>query len=149
MSLIAEKQLLVRWNPDANNAAHQRADRIFAAGTMRAWVPMLKGVIAQVLLLFDDPSRDRVLFRPITDQQWALIEGRVDKLFSHKIWDDPSPDVVAQLKIKAVEQVRNFMASRDSQLDSGRRRGLKIRAEANDAAIPACRMRYDEVRGKP
>jgi len=79
---------------------------------MRAWVPMLKGVIAQVLLLFDDPSRDRVLFRPITDQQWALIEGRVDKLFCHKIWDDPSPDVVAQLKINAVEQVRNFMASR-------------------------------------
>ena len=54
-----------------------------------------------------------MLFRPITDQQWTLIEGRVDKLFSHKIWDDPSPEVVAQwLKINAVEQVRNFMASR-------------------------------------
>jgi hypothetical protein len=112
MSVIADKQLVGRWNSDADNAAHQRADRIFTAGTMRAWVPMLKGVIAQVLLLFDDPSRDRVLFRPITDQQWTLIEGRVDKLFSHKIWDDPSPDVVAQLKINAVEQVRSFMASR-------------------------------------
>lgn len=112
MSVIAEKQLAGRWNPDANNAAHQRADRIFTAGTTRAWVPMLKGVIAQVLLLFDDPSRDRVLYRPITEQQWTLIEGRVDKLFSHKIWDDPSPDVVAQLKINAVEQVRSFMASR-------------------------------------
>jgi HNH endonuclease len=95
MSVIADKQLVGRWNSDANNAAHQRADRIFTAGTMRAWVPMLKSVIAQVLLLFDDPSRDRVLFRPITDKQWTLIEGRVDKLFSHKIWDDPSPDVVA------------------------------------------------------
>jgi hypothetical protein len=112
MSLIAEKQLVGRWNPDANNASHQKADRIFTAGTMRAWVPMLKGVIAQVLLLFDDPSRDRVLFRSISDQQWALIEGRVEKLFSHKIWEDPSPDVIAQLKINAVEQVRNFMASR-------------------------------------
>jgi len=98
--------------PSSGECHDQRADRIFTAGTMRAWVPMLKGVIAQVLLLFDDPSRDRVLFRPITDQQWALIEGRVDKLFCHKIWDDPSPDVVAQLKINAVEQVRNFMASR-------------------------------------
>ena len=112
MSLIAEKQLVGRWNPDANNAPHQRADRIFTAGTMRAWVPMLKGVIAQVLLLFDDSSRGRVLFRPITDQQWALIEGRLDQLFLHKMWDDPSPDVVAQLKINAVEQVRSFMTSR-------------------------------------
>jgi hypothetical protein len=112
MSVIGHGQLVGRWNPEANNAAHQRADRIFTAGTMRAWVPMLKDVIAQVLHLFDNPSRDRVLFRPITDQQWALIEGRVDRLFSHRIWDDPSPDVVAQLKVNAVEQVRSFMASR-------------------------------------
>jgi hypothetical protein len=112
MSLIADKLLVGRWNPDANNAAHQKADRIFAAGAMRAWVPMLKSVIAQILLLFDDTSRDRVLFRSITDQQWALIEGRIDRLFSHKIWEDPSPEVVAQLKINAVEQVRSFLVSR-------------------------------------
>jgi hypothetical protein len=30
----------------------------------------------------------------------------------HKIWDDTSPDVVGQLKINAVEQVRNFLAGR-------------------------------------
>ncbi len=24
-------------------------------------------------------------FRPISDQQWSLIEGRVEKLFNHKI----------------------------------------------------------------
>jgi len=112
MSVIADKQLAGRWNPDANNAAHQRAERIFSAGTMRAWVPMLKGVIAQVLQLYDEAERERVLFRPIGDQQWMLIEGRVERLFAHKIWDDPSPDVVAQLKINAVEQVRNFMSSR-------------------------------------
>jgi hypothetical protein len=73
---------------------------------------MLKGATAQILLLFDDVSRDRVLFRSISDQHWGIIEGRVDKMFSHKIWDDPSPDVVAQLKINAAEQVRSFMASR-------------------------------------
>jgi hypothetical protein len=112
MSMIAEKHLVGRWNPDANHAAHQRADRIFTAGTMRAWVSMLKGVIAQVLQLYDEVERDKILFRSITDQQWSLIDGRMDRLFAHKIWDDPSPDVVAQLKINAVEQVRNFMAGR-------------------------------------
>lgn len=46
MSVIAEKQIAGRWNPDANNAAHQRAERVFGAGAMRAWVPMLRDVIA-------------------------------------------------------------------------------------------------------
>jgi hypothetical protein len=111
MSVIADKQLVGRWNPDANNAAHKRAERIFTAGTMRAWVPMLKGVIAQVLQLYDEAEREKVFFRPINDQQWMLVDGRLEKLFAHKIWEDPSPDVVAQLSINAVEQVRNFMSS--------------------------------------
>ena len=112
LSLIAERQLVGRWNPDAGNAGHQRAERIFSAGTMRAWVPMLRDVIAQVLQLYDAADRDRVLFRAMTDQQWALIEGRVDRLFHHKIWDDTSPDVIAQLKINAVEQLRSFLTNR-------------------------------------
>jgi hypothetical protein len=109
MSLIAEKQLVARWNPEANNAAHQRAERIFSAGAIRAWVPALAAVIAQVLLLFEPGDKERLLFRPITDPQWALISGRLDRLFTHKIWDDPNPDIVSQLKINEVEQVRRFL----------------------------------------
>ena len=30
----------------------------------------------------------------------------------HKIWDDPNPDVAAQFKVNAVEQVRIFMLGR-------------------------------------
>jgi hypothetical protein len=73
---------------------------------------MLRDVIAQVLLLFDASERQKVLFRPIAHQQWAVIEGRVQRLFEHKIWDDPNPDVVSQLKINAVEQVRSYLSSR-------------------------------------
>ena len=112
MSLVAEKQLLRKWNPEANNSSHQRAERIFSAGAMRAWVPMLRDVIAQVLQLYDAGEREKVLFRPITDQKWGQIEGRFDKLFSHKIWDDTSPDVVAILKINAADQVRSFLSRR-------------------------------------
>jgi hypothetical protein len=112
MSAIAEKQLTGRWNPDANNPAHQRAERIFGAGSMRTWVPMLRDVIAQVLQLYDEAERQKLLFRAINDQQWQLIDGRIERLFSHKIWDDPAPDVAAQLKVNAVEQVRNFLSTR-------------------------------------
>jgi hypothetical protein len=112
MSLIAETQLVGRWNPDANNAGHQKAERIFSAGVMRAWVPMLRDVIAQVLQLYDIADREKLLFRQISDQQWALIEGRLQRLFSHKIWEDPNPEVAAQMKINAVEQVRSLLTNK-------------------------------------
>jgi hypothetical protein len=110
MSVIADKQLTGRWNPESNDAAHLRAERIFGAGAMRAWVPMLRDVIAQVLQLYDAADRQKVLFRAISDQAWTLIEGRVERLFAHKVWDDPNPDVASQLKVNAVEQVRGFLS---------------------------------------
>jgi hypothetical protein len=111
LSLVAEKQLVNRWNPDANNAAHQKAERIFSAGAMRAWVPMLRDVVAQVLHLYGEIDRNKVLFRQIDDQQWGLIGDRLERLFAHKIWDDPNPEVASQFKVNAVEQVRGFMLS--------------------------------------
>jgi hypothetical protein len=112
MSMIAEKQIVGRWNPDANNAAHQRAERIFSAGIMRAWVPMLHAVILPVVGIFEPADQGKVLFRVITDQQWEVIEKRIDKLFSHKVWDDPSPDSTYQLKVNAVDQIRRYLSSR-------------------------------------
>lgn len=110
LSAIADKQLVSRWNPDANNSAHQKAERIFSAGSVRAWVPMLRDVVAQVLHLYDAINRERVLFRKITDEQWSIIDGRIDRLFSHKLWEDPNPEIAAQLKVNVVEQVRESMA---------------------------------------
>jgi hypothetical protein len=112
LSIIADKQLTGCWNPDANNAAHQKAERIFGAGAMRAWVPMLRDAIAHVLQLFDTTERAKIFFRPISDQQWTVIESRIDRLFSHKIWEDTGPDAAVQLKINAAEQVREFLRSR-------------------------------------
>lgn len=111
LSIIADKQMINKWNPDNKGASHQKAERIFGAGAIRAWAPMLKDVIAQVLQLYDVVERSRLLFRKITDTQWILIEGRIDQLFLHKIWDDPDPNIAAQLSVNAVEQVRTFMAS--------------------------------------
>ncbi|MHB1156962.1 MAG: HNH endonuclease [Phycisphaerales bacterium] len=109
MSMIAQKVLAGRWNPEANNASHQRAERILSAGTLRAWCPMLRDVVAQVLQLYAAIEREKILFRKVSDQQWSTIEGRVDRLLSHKIWDDPSPDVALQLKANAAEQIREFL----------------------------------------
>jgi hypothetical protein len=85
LSIIAEKQLVGKWNPETDNAAHKKAERIFSAGAMRAWVPMLRDVVAQVLHLYDEAERGSVLFRPIDDTQWNMIDQRIDRLFVHKI----------------------------------------------------------------
>ena len=93
---------------------------------MRAWVPMLRDVIAQVLQLYDAADRERVIFRSISDRQWGLIEGRVVRLFSHRIWDDPNEEVVSKLKVNAAEQIRGLLASQGLtvRLDIGGRRSL-------------------------
>src|SRR6185312_9569695 len=111
MSMVASRQLVGRWNPEANNASHQRAERIFSAGALRAWVPMLRDVIAQVLQLYAEADRERLLFRQITEQQWGLIESRIDRLFEHKLWDDPNPEVALKLKINTVKELRDFLTN--------------------------------------
>ena len=60
------QELAGRWNPDANTRPPEGGTSIvFSAGAMRAWVPMLHGVIAQVLQLYDAADREKVLYRPV------------------------------------------------------------------------------------
>jgi len=94
MTIVAEETLIDRWNPDGNDAEHKKAKRVYSAGAIRAWVPILRNVVAQILLLFDDPERQRLLFRPIDPDLFGVIRGRVQRMFSHPIWlkVDPSID---------------------------------------------------------
>jgi hypothetical protein len=46
----------------------------------------------------------------LVESRIMLFDGQ-HKLFTHKIWDDPNPEVVSQLKINAVEQVRSFLSA--------------------------------------
>ncbi len=70
---------------------------------------MFHNVIAQVLHLYDHPDREKVLFRKISDMQWQLIEGRFDRMISHKIWEDPNPDIALQFKANVAEDIREFL----------------------------------------
>ena len=36
---------------------------------------------------------ERILFRNITEEKWKLIEGYIERLFSHKIWIDKDPNI--------------------------------------------------------
>ncbi|MCG0274908.1 MAG: HNH endonuclease [Thermosediminibacteraceae bacterium] len=113
LNLIVDKTLSGRWNPEAKNEAHHTAERIYAAGALKAWVPMLRAVIAAKLNLVDDEEKNRVFFRQIDDETFAsVIEPVVNRLFSHKIWLDPDPEIDANLRVNNVDHVKQFFKSR-------------------------------------
>lgn len=113
LNLIVDKTLSGRWNPESRNEAHRTAERIYAAGAMRAWVPILRAVIASKLNLIDDEEKRRVFFRPIDDEVFfRVIEPVLDRLFAHKLWLDPDPEIDANLRVNNPDHVKQFYRSR-------------------------------------
>lgn len=91
MSIIAEEGLIERWNPERNDTEHQRAERIFSAGSIRAWTRILRDVLNAYLQLFMIGTEEvhRVFYREVTDEQFQWIRKFVRQIFSHPVWDAP------------------------------------------------------------
>jgi hypothetical protein len=99
MNIIVEEELENRWAPERNDSAHQRAERIFSAGAVRAWVILLRDAINQHLHHYTDEQRARFFYRSVPDAEFGYMRGFVKKILSHKIWDDPDPsgEIAARL----------------------------------------------------
>jgi hypothetical protein len=91
MSIIAEEGLIERWNPERNDAEHQRTERIFSAGSIRAWVRILRSVLNAHLRLYliGEEEVNRVLYREVTDEDFEWIRRYIRRIFSHSVWDMP------------------------------------------------------------
>lgn len=91
MSIIAEEGLIDRWNPERNDAVHQRTERIFSAGAIRAWVRILRDVLNAYLQLYLKGPEEiqRVLYRDLTGEQFDWIRRFVRQIFAHPVWDAP------------------------------------------------------------
>lgn len=90
---IVDRVLSDRWDPERNDAGHATAARIFSAGALRAWVPFLRDALAPALQVFEHDERKRLLYRPLGDSDFENIDRLVDRLFSHKVWEDPNPEL--------------------------------------------------------
>lgn len=93
MNLIVQHELAGKWAPERNDDAHRRAARLFSAGALRAWVPILRDAMAPALQVFDHEERSRLLYRELDDQGFAVVERLLNRLFSHKVWVDANPDL--------------------------------------------------------
>ncbi len=91
MTIVAEETLDGKWAPERNDAAHRKAERIFSAGAIRAWVILLRNAINQHLRHYTDEQRSRFFYRAIPDPEFEYFRTFVKKLFAHKLWDDPDP----------------------------------------------------------
>jgi len=106
LNILAEETLDARWNPESNDSQHRKAERIYGAGCTRAWSKMLKDMIAAILSIWDADKKERMFFNSIHDDKWKEIRSKVRKFFSHKIWEDPRPEIDAQLKVNDVSTIK-------------------------------------------
>jgi len=86
---------------------------LYAAGSLKAWTGMLRDVIAQVLGLYDEQERRKMLLREVREDKWDIIRGRIERLFEHKIWTDSSPEVDNNLRVNNESHVREFFKERE------------------------------------
>jgi hypothetical protein len=93
LSTLVTLSLTDKWAPERADAAHKKAARLYSAGALRAWVPMLRDALAPALGLFDAQDRARLFYRDLTPDDSAKVRKLIAKLLSHKVWDDPDPEL--------------------------------------------------------
>jgi HNH endonuclease/ParB-like nuclease domain len=93
VNLIVGQALAEKWAPERKDAAHLRAARIFSAGALRAWVPFLRDALAPAFQIFEQEDRKRILYRNLGDDDFDNARRFIERLFSHKVWDDPNPEL--------------------------------------------------------
>ena len=114
MNILTQETLENKWNPVTDDNWHRVAERIYAAGSLKAWTGMLRDVISQILGLYDQHERKRVLLREISEDKWEVITGRIRRLFEeHKICTDSSPEVDNNLRVNNETHVRDFFNDRE------------------------------------
>jgi len=102
MSVIAEEGLVGKWNPELADAMHQRTERIFSAGSIRAWVRILRDILNAHLQLYllGPEEAQRIMCRELTDEQFEWIRKFIRRTFAHSVWD--APDTSSQDISKAL-----------------------------------------------
>jgi HNH endonuclease len=96
MSIVADEGLIGRWDPQRNDAEHRRAERIFSAGAIRAWIRILRDVLnAHLQLYMISPDEvHRVMYRDLDEDQFEWVRKFVRRIFSHSIWDAPDTTAI-------------------------------------------------------
>ncbi|MBZ0199577.1 MAG: HNH endonuclease [Ignavibacteriaceae bacterium] len=108
LNIIAKHVLINKWNPNASNADHKKAERIFRPGSIMVWFPMLRDIIYNKLDLVNPDESKIILFRSIPDEKWQIIDQFIKKLFSHPMWVDNDANIDVVLGNKKAELTKEL-----------------------------------------
>jgi hypothetical protein len=91
MTLVAEEGLVGCWRPQCADAEQQRTERLFASGALRAWLRVLRDVLYVSLRLYlkGPEEAQRVLYRALTETQFAEIRACIRRIIMHPVWSAP------------------------------------------------------------
>ena len=78
---------------------------------------MLRDVIAGVLRIYDEDERKKIFLRKISDDDWKIVRGRINRLFENKLWTDPSPGIDSDLRVNNEKHVKEFFESKGLKVD--------------------------------
>ena len=67
---------------------------------------MFRDLVAAILSIWDEDKKKRMFFEDISDTKWSEIRVKVRKFFSHKIWEEPRPEIDAQLKVNDISSIK-------------------------------------------
>ena len=118
LNILTDITLDKNWSPEKNDSFHKKAIRIFKAGSIKAWSKMLKDIIAVVLRIFDEDKKNIIFLRSISNEEWDLIKGRIEKLFNHKIWIDPKEEIDSNLGVNTESHVKEFFEKEGLTVES-------------------------------
>ncbi len=97
-SLLVESGQLKNWvqNIRGKNltSIELKARRIWHKGAVLTWAPYLKSILGISLNLMTNDDRDKLLYRAaMDDNQKERMEGCLQRLFNHPLWDEPEGEV--------------------------------------------------------
>jgi hypothetical protein len=113
MNILADELLIRKWNPNAKDDAHKKADRIFRPGAIMGWFPMLRNIVFNKLDLVNPDDAKRIFFRTIPIDKWDTIQKFVVRMFSHKIWIEKDTNIDVVLGNKKKEYTDKLFADKE------------------------------------
>ncbi len=105
-------KLLNKLAGQTANKETETVANIYLNGALKAWSTLLKETISQILGLYDDIDRKKILLREINKEEWNIIGHKIERLFGHRIWSDNSNRTRENLKTGKESKTLDFLKSR-------------------------------------
>jgi len=113
LNILADELLIGKWNPNAVNEEHKKAERIFRPGAIMIWFPMLRDIVFNKLDLVSPDEAKKIFFRTIPNDKWEIIQKFVRKMFGHKIWIEKDTNIDVVLGNKKAEYTKKLFTDKE------------------------------------